>query len=109
MSQPPDLQQLMAKAQEMQGRIGELQQELARRTVEASSGGGMVTAVVTGDLRVLEIRIEPVVFEGGDRGMAQDLIAAAVNAALAKAQTMVQTEMQKAAGLAGLAMPGAGG
>ena len=102
MSRPPDLQALLAKAQEMQAELGQLHQELARRTVEASSGGGMVTAVVTGELRVVEVRIEPAVFEGRDRQMAQDLIAAALNAALQKAQSMVQSEMQKASSLAGL-------
>ena len=101
MSGPPDLQALLAKAQEMQAELGQLHQELARRTVEASSGGGMVTAVVTGELRVVEVRIEPAVFEGGDRRMAQDLIAAALNAALQKAQAMVQSEMERASGLAG--------
>ncbi len=103
MSQPPDLQEILAKAQEMQGKLGELQRELAARRIEASAGGGMVTAVVSGELRVLEIRMEPIVFEGGDQAMAQDLIAAAVNAALQKAQQMVQEEMQRASGLAGLA------
>ncbi len=102
MSQPPDLKDLLGKAQALQGKLGQLQQELAARSVEASAGGGMVTAVVTGGLRVVEIRIEPSVFEGGDRTMTQDLVAAAVNAALAKAQAMVQNEMQKASGLAGL-------
>lgn len=102
MSQPPDLQALLTQAQELQGKLGQLQQELALRRIEASSGGGMVTAVVTGALRVVEIRIEPAVFEGGDRAMAQDLIAAAVNAALEKAQAMVQSEMQKASSLGGL-------
>ena len=54
-----NLGDLLAKAQQMQSKLGEVQQELARRTVEASSGGGMVTAVVTGELRVLELRIDP--------------------------------------------------
>lgn len=102
MSEPPDLQALLGKAQELQGKLGQLQQELAARSVEASSGGGMVTARVSGALRVLEVRIEPAVFEGGDRAMAQDLIAAAINAALTKAQAMVQSEMQQASGLGGL-------
>lgn len=102
MSGPPDLQELLARAQEMQGKLGELQRELATRRVEASSGGGMVTACVSGELRVVALRIEPAVFEGGDRAMAEDLIAAAVNAALQKAQEMVQTEMQRASGLGAL-------
>ncbi len=97
-----DMGGLLAKAQEMQSRLGQLQQELASRTVEASSGGGMVTVTATGDLRVQSIQIEASVLEGGDKDMLQDLVAAAVNAALAQAQRMVQEEMQKVAGIPGL-------
>ena len=100
---PEDLGQLMEKAREMQSRLGELQQELATRRFEGGAGGGMVTAVVTGALRVLEIRMEPSLLEGGDQDMIQDLTAAAVNAALHNAQTMVQEELQRAS--AGMAIP----
>ena len=108
MSQP-DLSQLFAKAQEMQSRLAKVQQDLARRTVEASAGGGMVTVVASGELRIIEIRIEPGLVESGDRAMLQDLVAAAVNAALADAQKMVQEEMQRVAGLPLVAAPGAEG
>ena len=101
-----DLHELFAKAQEMQGRLADLQRSLALRTVEASAGGGMVTAVATGALRIREIRIEPAV-AAGDREMLQDLTAAAVNAALGNAQRLVQEEMQKAT--TGLGLPFAGG
>jgi len=106
----PDLGALLARAQEMQSRLAQLQRELARRSVEASAGGGMVVAVASGELRILEVRIEPQLLESGDRSMLQDLVAAAVNAALAAAQKMVQEEMQQAAGgpLAGLFGGGAG-
>jgi DNA-binding protein YbaB len=56
----------------------------------------MVTVVATGALRILEIRIEPSLLESGDASMIQDLTAAAVNAALANAQRMVQEEFQRA-------------
>jgi len=108
MSQP-DLGELFAKAQEMQSRLAKVQQDLARRTVEASAGGGMVTVVASGELRIIEIRIEPGLVESGDRAMLQDLVAAAVNAALADAQKMVQEEMQRVAGLPLVAAPGAEG
>ncbi len=107
MSEDGGFGDLFKRAQEMQGRLAQLQQELARRTVEADAGAGMVTAVATGELRILEIRIEPELIANGDREMLQDLVAAAVNAALAKAQQMVQEEMQRAAGVAGI--PGFGG
>jgi hypothetical protein len=100
---PPDLGELMEKAKQMQSRLAELQRELAVRRFEGASGGGMVTAVVTGALRVLEVRIEQSLLESGDREMIQDLTAAAVNAALAKAQATVQQELQRAS--SGLALP----
>jgi DNA-binding YbaB/EbfC family protein len=86
-----------------------LQRDLARRRVEASAGAGMVRAVVTGELRVLEIEIDPKLLAGGDRSMLQDLVAAAVNAALAQAQRMIQEEMQRAAATMQVALPQAPG
>jgi DNA-binding YbaB/EbfC family protein len=97
MSQP-DLEALLARAREVQTRLAELQRELARRSVEGSAGGGMVVAVASGDLRIREVRIEPALLQSGDRQMLQDLVAAAVNAAIASAQRMVQEEMQRVAG-----------
>jgi len=101
-----DLSQLFEKAREAQSRLQSLQRELAGRRVEGSAGGGMVRAVVSGELRVLEIEIEPELAASGDREMLQDLTAAAVNAALQNAQRMVQEEMQKAS--AGFGLPGLG-
>ena len=102
----PDLEQLMEQAREAQTRLAALQRELATRRVEGSAGGDMVVAVVSGDLRVLEIRFEDGLLEAGDRAMLQDLTAAAVNAALANAQRMIQQEMQQASG--SLPLPGLG-
>ena len=107
MSSPPDLPQILAQAQKLQAKMGQLQRELAVRRFEGSAGGGMVTAVVSGELRVLEIRIEPTLVEDKDREMIQDLAAAAVNAALGNAQRGVQEEMQRLTG--GLSLPGLGG
>ena len=103
----PDLGALLEKAREAQEKLQALQRDLAVRRVEGSAGGGMVTAVATGALRVLEIKIEPQLFESGDRDMIQDLVAAAVNAALTNAQQMIQQEMQRASG--GLPIFGGGG
>lgn len=89
------MQEMMQRAQEMQTRMGALQQELSARHFEASSGGGMVSVKVSGALRVLEIAIEPSLVQGGDQAMLQDLVAAAVNAALTKAQEGVQQEITK--------------
>jgi DNA-binding YbaB/EbfC family protein len=103
----PDLRQILARAEEMQSRLVAAQRDLANRRVEASSGGGMVTAVATGELRIAEIRIEEGLVAGGDRALLQDLVTAAVNAALARAQEMVQLELRRLA-LPGLPIPGAG-
>ena len=106
---PLDLKKMMQQAQEMQSKMGELQKELALKRFEASAGAGMVTAIATGDLRIVEIRIEPGVFDRGDRGLIQDLTAAAVNAAIAEAQMFVQTQVQQFS-LAGMpGDPNAGG
>jgi DNA-binding YbaB/EbfC family protein len=101
---PEDLSKMMEQAQAMQSKLAEVQQELAVRRFEGAAGGGMVTAVVSGALRVLEVRIEPSLLEGGDREMIQDLTAAALNAAIQNAQSQVQAELQRAS--AGMALPG---
>jgi len=106
---PPDLGDLLKQAQEMQARMAELQRQLATRRFEAASGGGMVKAVVTGELRVIEIRMEPDLVASGDRSMLEDLTAAAVNAALAQAQRGVQEEIQKLQSRLGIQLPGLGG
>ena len=108
---PNEMQEMLQRAQEMQSKVGELQAELAARSFEANAGGGMVKATVSGALRVVKIEIEPSILTEHDRGMIQDLTAAAVNAALAKAQQEVAEEMQRmqTSMLAGLpGMPGAG-
>ena len=88
-----ELQEMMQRAQQVQSRMGEVQQQLAARRFEASSGGGMVKASVSGALRVLSIEIEASLANAGDRAMLQDLVAAAVNTALDKAQENVQQEL----------------
>jgi DNA-binding YbaB/EbfC family protein len=105
-----DLERIVAQAREMQSRLAELQRDLAGRHVEGSAGGGMVTAVATGELRILEVRIEPSLLASGDRQMLQDLTAAAVNAALNNAQKMIQEALQQASGGLGVSLPfGTGG
>src|SRR5262245_29073236 len=95
---------IVKQAQELQERLGQIQEEAAARTVEATAGGGMVTAVVSGRLQVVELRIDPEVITTGDREMLQDLIVAAVNQAIRQAQEMMAEEMKKITG--GLKIPG---
>ena len=92
---PNYMQEMMERAQQMQSRMGDLQRELAARHFVASSGGGMVEATVSGGLRVISIKIEPSLIAGDDQAMLQDLIAAAVNAALTKAQESVGQELAR--------------
>jgi DNA-binding YbaB/EbfC family protein len=106
-----DFEKLFGKAREMQSRVADLQRDLARRRFDGTAGGGMVKAVCSGDLKILEIHIEPSLHAAGDLPMIQDLTAAAVNAALANAQRSVQEELQRTSGgldLAGLFSPGGG-
>jgi DNA-binding YbaB/EbfC family protein len=102
----PDMNEMLKQAQRVQERMAELQRDLASRRYEASSGGGMATAVVSGQLRVLELHIEPTLVSEGDRSMIEDLATAAINAALEKAQASVQQELQQLQG--SMMMPGPG-
>jgi|JI10StandDraft_1071094.scaffolds.fasta_scaffold213246_2 nucleoid-associated protein EbfC len=77
---------LLEQAKQMQERIDQIQKTLNARRFEAASGGGMVRATVTGALRVVSIEIEDAFFKLGDKEMIQDLAAAAINAAIVKAQ-----------------------
>ena len=105
---PNELQEMMKRAQDMQSQMGDLQQQLAARTFEATSGGGMVSARVSGALRVLSIEIEDSLVGGEDKSMLQDLVAAAVNAALTKAQEGMAQEVARVqqSMLSGLTGPG---
>jgi DNA-binding YbaB/EbfC family protein len=95
---------IVKQAQELQERLGQIQEQAATRTVEASAGGGMVTAIVSGRLEVVALRIEPEVLKSGDAEMLQDLVVAAVNQGIRKAQEMMAEEMKKVTG--GLKIPG---
>lgn len=105
---PPDLKEILEQARQMQSRMEQVQRELARRRVEGSAGGGLVTAVATGDLRIAEVRIDPQLLASGDVAMLQDLVAAAVNAALGEAQRSASEELARVAGPLAGGFPGAG-
>jgi hypothetical protein len=93
---PDDLQKFMTRAQQAQAKFAELQRGLAARRVAGEAGGGMVKVEASGALRILKLEIEPSLLASGDRGMIEDLCAAAVNSALTADQRMVQEEMQRA-------------
>ena len=95
---------IVKQAQELQERLAKVQEAAATRTVDASAGGGMVTATVNGRLEVVRLHIEPAVLESGDVQMLEDLIIAAVNQAIRAAQQQMAEEMSKLTG--GLKIPG---
>jgi len=90
-----DLQQLFQLGQQMQGRLQQLQTELAGRTIETTAGGGMVRVTADGRGTVRAILIDPVVFEGRDAEFLGDLVTAAVAEAQRRAADLLQAEMRK--------------
>jgi DNA-binding YbaB/EbfC family protein len=99
----PNMGNLMKQAKQFQTKLARLQEELGEKTIEASSGGGMVTVVVNGRQEILSVNIDPEVINPDDSEMLQDLILAAVNDGLTKAKNMVSEEMGKLTG--GLNIP----
>ncbi|MCZ6675689.1 MAG: YbaB/EbfC family nucleoid-associated protein [Candidatus Poribacteria bacterium] len=99
-----NMNNLMKQAQKMQRRMLEIQEELASRTVEATVGGGMVTAVANGQQELVALTISPGVVDPDDVEMLEDLIVAAVNEARHQAQELMTQEMGKLTG--GVNIPG---
>jgi hypothetical protein len=99
-----NLGNMVKQAQKLQTQMVKLQEELAERTVTASSGGGMVQVVANGRPQIVSVSIEREVVDPEDVEMLQDLILAAVNDALNKSQEMVSSEMNKLTG--GMKLPG---
>jgi DNA-binding YbaB/EbfC family protein len=99
----PDITKILKQARKLQSQMQEIQEELARKEVEASSGGGMVTAKVNGKKELISLKIDPEV-AGEDPEMLEDLIVAAVNEALRRVDEITKEEMGKLTG--GLPLPG---
>jgi len=97
---------MLKQAQKMQEEMAQIQQDLAEKEVEGTSGGGAVTVKVSGDNKVLGVTIQPDVLEGGDVEMVQDLIVVATNQALENAAALAKEEMGKVTG--GMSIPGFG-
>jgi nucleoid-associated protein EbfC len=93
---------MMQQAAKMQKKMQEMQETVGNKTVEATSGGGMVKVVASGKQEIKSINIEKSIVEEGDVDMIQDLVMAAVNQALAESQNMMKDEMAKIAGNMGL-------
>ena len=99
-----NMQGMLKKVQKMQAEMTKLQEDLKTRTVETTSGGGVVTVVANGNKEVVSITIKPEAVDPEDVEMLQDLIVTAVNDAMKKIDAMTETEMGKITG--GMKMPG---
>ncbi len=89
---------------QMQNKLVKIQEDLANETVEATAGGGVVKAVVTGQQKVVSIEIDPAAVDPEDVEMLQDLIVVAVNDALNKAQELASKQLSSITG--GMKIPG---
>ncbi len=98
-----NMKEMMKQAQQMQTDMAKKQEELAAKTFEAASGGGMVTVVVNGRHELISLTIDPSIVSSDDVEMLQDLITAAVNEGFRKVSEAVQQEMSgMMGGLGGL-------
>jgi hypothetical protein len=95
---------MMKEAQKLQAQLEALREEVAKKKVEATAGGGMVTVEASGNQEILSIKIDREVINPEDAQMLEDLVLAACNEALRKSREMVQAEMGKITG--GLRIPG---
>jgi len=107
-----DLSGMMKQVQQMQSEMMEAQEKLKDEVVESSAGGGMVKVKMSGDLRLLEIAIDPEAIDPEDAELLQDMVLAAVNEAIRSAQELASSKMNQAAGGlgglgGGLGLPGA--
>ncbi len=99
----PDISQLFQLGQQVQGRLTQMQTELAQQTVSGSAGGGMVTATADGRGQVQSIKIDPSIVAEGDVEMLEDLVVAAVMDAQRKADEVYRAELKKLTG--GMSLP----
>ena len=98
--------QLMRQAQQLQARLAKAQEELENLTVEGASGGGVVKVTVTGKLKATAVIIDPQAVDPADVELLEELVLAAVNEALQKAQDTAQAKMSGITG--GMNIPGLG-
>ena len=99
-----NMNQMMKQVKKMQEQMLKAQEELGNKTVEGSAGGGVVSATVNGHKKLLDIKIKPEAVDPEDVEMLQDLVLAAVNDALAKADELANQDMSKYTG--GMKIPG---
>ena len=108
MANQKQLNQMMRQVQKMQADMAEAQEKLKDEVVDASAGGGMVKVKMSGDLRLLEITIDPEAIDPDDAELLQDMVTAAVNEAIRAAQELAESKLGGIAGMGG-GLPGMGG
>lgn len=112
MAQPeggmPDMQQIMQQAQQMQEQLAAAQEELAQTEVNGSSGGGLVTATVSGELELNNLNIDPKAVDPDDVDTLSDLVVAAVRDAMGNARKLTEEKLGPLAGGGGGGMPDLG-
>lgn len=104
-----NVMKMMQQAASMQKNMQKMQAELAEQSFEFSAGGGMVTAVVKGDMSLQSVKIDPKVCDPSDVDMLQDLVVTAINGAFAAAREEMAARMSKITGgmgLGGMGLPG---
>lgn len=95
---------MMKQVQQAQAKMAQVQEELKDETVQASAGGGMVTVVMSGDLALKSVSIDPAAVDADDVELLEDMVTAAVNEALRAAQDLAATKMAAVTG--GMNLPG---
>jgi DNA-binding YbaB/EbfC family protein len=105
-----DMNKLMQQVGQMQEQMQQAQDELAKETVQATAGGGMITVVANGSGEIKEIKIDPKAIDPNDPEMLEDMIVAAVNEAIRSAHSLMESKLGGLAGgaLGGLGLPGLG-
>jgi len=98
-----DLKELFKQAQQLQEKIKEIQEQLAKKKVTAESGGGMVTVTVNGKQELVSVKLDPTCVDPRDVPMLEDLILTAVNQGIRKAKELAAEEMKQGTG--GLPFP----
>jgi hypothetical protein len=103
-----DMNKLMQQMTEMQAQMQQAQEELAKETVDASAGGGMVTVTANGAGEIRSIKIDPKAIDPNDPEMLEDMVLAAVNEAIRSAHALAESKLGGLAGgaLGGLGLPG---
>ena len=98
-----DLKELFKQAQQLQERIKDIQEQLAKKKVSAESGGGMVTVTVNGKLELVSVKLDPICVDPRDIPMLEDLVLTAINQGMRRSRELAAEEMKQVTG--GLPLP----